>query len=775
MLILRNNVPVGWLDTAGKQLLSFPKVLASSSVTSHVLQVEGLQLNVTQDSESEIGMRLEVGNPDNYISISAINSLEDFSTSNIKALAVAVKLSKLVGEEKEWFIGHVTELLEAYDIMTGELAPKERLDSSIGNIRLKAFITKVNERYFPVVTSKKTTAMESPDSEIILALPTPREVFNNSDISPFPLPNLNDLFQIPKEMKSYFYKEYIQRQGIPEGDVVGYKNNDNIELRPNEERLFSELKHIWLEVTKLTYRIEPSAPEFDLKRPKQFIELMDKLIYLALHANWYHTVCIKTIADLSTGDSDNDDDDDSDSGGNTQDNDELAGDFFYNYTSRELEAKLQAIRAAFRDQSIGAVLDGHYRVMRFIANVDGKQPSIDNYIIAFIKLLRWGSAKISRLILPTFPKIFLDLDLFIEGVNVDSLEREPYFIEGRQFLVTNCVFSTTCPSPTTMMQVGMTDKIRGAVLGLTAEKLFVAKGTNQESYINDKYFLDIFNIYERYKNGKESEKLFGIEFENDEFYYSEDEVMKVCKGERSELSGVAVINDIHFSITQPDLNFDIADMLLDEFLTADIPDKKSKLNLVYFTKLLELPNVSAAPDIFQLWFMRTAKLFACAKNISDSEYIDVCTFLNALHSNYDEIMSTSLEKSATQSMSVKLDKSTAISGEAPEEQLAKGDVDLSKIIYTDVFVNRPLSVGIPVNAPNGALFAYFDPASKSLVSRYSTCITVQNEEAANYALTKMLTSAMRSILTGATEQKQVADVYYKWTHLMVEFLRDNTN
>lgn len=704
MLLTYKKTPVFLVEPLQGKLVGFSDAMRTS--TAHpLLKSNGIQLKGETCAESAINFQLVTDSPRAVAIDTLVTSLEKLNTPLGAIVKSAItKLSDVLRVDYDILVDALQRTEDEYALMMGKLSPKSKYPAQV-DIYLSTYAQKINALFYPAVNIMQTVKMETPQSEIVLSLPSATEVLNNSPDTPYELPDLSQLYSVPDGVKSFFWAKYATATGIPPEHVVGTRENASAGLLSNESRLYDQLRSIYAECVKTEYRVTPDSPTFEMHRPKSYMEFIENLIYVALRHNWMHTIAIPSYAHLDAlieEDSDNDYDESDDDDARV-DKAVYVTNYTFDVQEEDKEAKLQQLRVLFNRADVHTLINGYEAVIDYLKFIDSKSPSISNYIMTFIKLLRWGDAKISRLSLDTYNKIYLDLEYFIQSEDRENRERVIHTINGKSLLPTNATYLAINPPPTLMAAVQMTGNLRGIVPGIYVDRMYRAVDNNEA--LNEPYYIDVFKLYEDYTNNSHEGFVVGIAFENGVFYYEDDKVATLCKGLGNPLFGRDYINEYNFSVDSNKVSFEVPEAYLDDFLSVDIADKRGTLNSIRLIEMYKKGSLRAVPTEFHTWLTRWAYIYKYAVD-EGHEILDLCSLLNIIHKKKSQIFEITAGSAKS---SIPLSDAFDKDFDNDHEENMIGEFNMAKVTYDAFFPNKPLEKAYVVRNSRGGILCYLTP------------------------------------------------------------------
>ena len=693
-------------------------------VVDDLLRTEDIKLNL-KASDNEFGISL-ISSSTNKMSVNTIvpviHIIED--ETNIKAKLVRnslVQISEKLGVSFMDFVLKIKKVEDTIDILDGKIAPPKKLEKS-ANLFLQRLIGKINDKYYPATLAKTTVKMDSPSTELVLQLPHPNDIITKD----YTLPDIKALYTVPEEVKTAKWREYTSTHGIPDTYIVGSDDNNKTGILSNEMLLLKQLKDIFAHCVKAEFDISPTSEEFEMMRPKAFIEFMKNMLYIALKHNWDHTVMVPTLVDVENL-VDSEDDEDSDYEDEDKARNVSMSNAIFEYSDSDMFLTLSKLRKAGVIRiNTNLIPEARNAVFDFITMLESKKPSYMYYIEAFIKLIRWGDRKISKLYLGDVDNIYLDLDLFIRKEDYSNDPSRPVLIDGCPLLVEKVVYLEINPSVNLKEIADISGDIDYIVPGIFCVKTLESIENPGRQYYHT-YYMDALKVLEVYKNKDTENYIYGIKYENGKFTATNNQQLKVFQGFATDLTHAQAVNEYTFTIHPSNEVCQIADLLLKDFMDKQVPNKKAELNLPNLIIQTKHNSISDIPVYLQDWVMKVLKIYKVATD-SDVNKLDFISLLNLLNKSIDKIDKEGISFEPSNRFQEKDDQ---VKTEVEDD---KGEEDYMNIDRSKFFSTGSLREGYRVLRPDGRLYCYLEPKTGALYEKDAIVDTILTDKEITIAM-----------------------------------------
>lgn len=585
-----------------------------------------------QPTQNEFNLSLKVTGG-NVIPVDNLIKLLPTITTNPNAPQASLAkrsieaLARKLGTTYESFLTTLRRADMEVSILQGRLAPIRKLPLP-RNMFVEAIVNKINEKYFPATISKSTVKMENPSDDVVLALPYPEDVV----ISNYTLPNLSQLYSVPEELATSKWKTVAKELGIPPEYVAGNDDNNKGGIHQNEMLLYKNLQSIYAECVKAEFNVTSDDPKFLSMRPKSFKKFMEDMLYIVLRHNWQHTIRIPKV-DATESLMDDDDNgfeyDEDDNSGTNAARDLTAFDYTFDYTDEDIADTLVKLRKLrIIDTSITNIPDGRKFLFDFLEFLDSKKPNPYYPIEAFIKLLRWGNRKPSKLYLGDFDTHYFDMDTFQVKEEFNEEESKVVSFYGHNLLPKNVVVLPISTSITIKELYNIPKDVAMIIPGVFCTKTYQSK-SNPDKRLYKTYYMDALNILETYRNHDTENFIYGIKYEGGKFSAINEEYERLFRAARSDVAEGQTYSIYTFTPTLADSVYQLPELLIDDFLNTEVPNKKMELHLPGLMMGLEEADLSTLPDHIQYWLPKAAYIYKQLIN-QDKDNVDLITFLNAI-------------------------------------------------------------------------------------------------------------------------------------------------
>lgn len=577
------------------------------------------------------------------------------------------------------------------------------------SIKLKPWIQALNGVKGFVTLASETVQMSSPESDVIVRLDKPSDIINGLDVSTQFAP----LYDYSRDMQSILWRQY----GIPEEVMIGTGETDYIDVLPNEEKLYKQLKQLGTDLLASS-DINPDTNTGDyIAASPLFSEYMSTLIYRAIAANWKHTGLHFVITSEEEEVDDNDiDEDDEDSMRKASKNDNAVQGsneqaIWTIEEKEEIEKKFLA-----RGRTLKSITSAFTNVQNYIKTCNA-QDGVDHsetYILCLIKLLRWGSRRPLRIRIGDMPRS-LETDMFQVLDDFENSEKRLVEINGKSLMPQQRVITSINIPPNLKVKYGLVDAPLLVTTGIMCRQFYDIVDRPGKKIVETVY-VDALNILDdEFKNN-----IIGLDFNSDtnsfELTEATTEGLILSKpgfsGSDRTVNGIVVANG-----SEKTSEYTLPDVLIDTVSRINIPNKKrAGLNMAYFI-LSQLGDGNLSEDSVSLLVKVLPYIKALPKQKSPTLPVNFLDVINAI-TNFKPTMSiptsNAFEESTPPNAKFKLMESTRPMVGGFNVRNASGQIVayfLTKPVFGIYSVNSPItgSSDHPQLASIDAVVSFVEP------------------------------------------------------------------
>lgn len=574
MIIQYNNHPIAVVD--GEHILSIVQMLSTGDYTPLtrfgvvLKEIDGIDVNPTIAFEDEDLVFDLTELIDLYCSIRDTQDnemLEEYNqTVNDYADIMEVPVSELADICAEAANDYIL-LTTDEPLITKAVEPK--------SIRLKPWIQALNKLKGFVALSSETVQMSSPESEVIVRLDKASDIINHLDVSTQFAP----LYDYSKDMQSILWRQY----GVPEELMIGTGETDYIDVLPNEEKLYQQLKQLASDLAAHE-NFTPDAKTGEcIAASPLFSDYMLTLIYRAISANWRHTglhfIITSEEEDIDENDID-ESDEDSIAELNKNDNAVQGSNEQVLWTPEEkleIEKKFLA-----RGRTLKSITSAFSNIKNYITtcnNQQGVNPA-ETYILCLIKLLRWGSRRPLRIRIGDMPRS-IETDMFQVLDDFENSEKKLIEIDGKSLIPFKRVMVSITIPPNLKVKYGVIDTPLMLTTGLMCRQIYEIVDRPGKNIV-EMLYVDALNMLdEEFKNS-----IVGLDYDaNTNTFSLTDETTEALVLSKQGYSGGdrLVLGDSVANGSEKSAEYALPDVLVDTVSKLNLPNKKrAGLNMAYY-------------------------------------------------------------------------------------------------------------------------------------------------------------------------------------------------
>ena len=574
MVIQYNNHPIAVVD--GGHIISIVQMLSTGDYTP--LTKFGVILKEVEDSAVSPTIAFE--DEDLLVDLTDIvdlyNSLIGSTDSELMD-----DFNGTVSDYAEIFEIPVEELLtccsEALNDYVALTTDEPLLTKAVEpkSIRLKPWIQALNKFKGFVTLSSETVQMSSPESEVIVRLDKANDIINRLDVSTQFAP----LYDYNKDMQSVLWRQY----GVPEELMIGTGETDYIDILPNEEKLYQQLKQLSSDLAAHD-NITPDAKTGEcIAVSPLFSDYMLTLIYRAISANWRHTGLHFVITSEEEEVDENDiDESDEDAVAELSKNDNaIQGSneqvLWTPEEKLEIEKKFLA-----RGRTLKSITSAYSNVKNYITtcnNQQGVNPA-DTYIFCLLKLLRWGSRRPLRIRIGDMPRS-IETDMFQILDDFENSEKKLIEIDGKSLIPFKRVMVSITIPPNLKVKYGLIDTPLMLTTGLMCRQVYEIVDRPGKKIV-EMIYVDALNMLDdEFKNG-----IIGLDYDKNTSTFSlTDETTESIILSKQGYSGGdrLVLGDSVANGSEKGAEYTLPDVLVDTVSKLNLPNKKrAGLNMAYY-------------------------------------------------------------------------------------------------------------------------------------------------------------------------------------------------